>query len=70
MGISLNSLNEAKRKIENASDDDPKFKEVYKKAGRKPLKKSGRISKILNIFGSDNSLTIRSCIEKLEFDIS
>ena len=70
MGISLNSLNEAIRKIEHASDDDPKFKEVYKKAGRKPIEKSGRISNILNIFGSDNSLTIRGCIEKLDLNIS
>ena len=33
IGINLNSLSEAIRKIEHASDDDPKFKEVYKNAG-------------------------------------
>ena len=68
--MSLSALNKLIRKLENLSQGEPTFEALFKKAGRKMKNKDSLHTKIRDIMGNDNSLTLRDCKEKLENEIS
>ena len=58
------------KKIVEESENVPAYDEIFKKSGRKKIDKSDRFSKILDVFGNDNSLTQRGANEKLSLSLS
>jgi len=68
--LSKNALNDAIRRLEKSESCDPRFEDLYGKAGRKFQNKSSLHTKIREIMGNDNSLTQRGCKELLPTPVS